>query len=104
MPAPRESPLRELGAGREWLEGGGHAVPMAPHEAHRSFRLAAERDHPYAEMMMGRYLARDLAANATWSERSVGWSGSLRRVCEKRSGTGPCDRRRPCRPSRSRGR
>ena len=59
------------------MKGGGHNVPMDRKEAQRWFRLAAERDHPYAQMMLGRYLARGLAGERDverarrWLERAV---------------------------------
>jgi TPR repeat protein len=43
------------------MKGGGHNVAMDRKEAQRWFRLTAERGHPYAQMMLGRYLARGLA-------------------------------------------
>jgi hypothetical protein len=45
--------------------------------AQRWFRTAAERGHAYAQMMLGRYLARGLAGDRdadqarTWLERAV---------------------------------
>jgi TPR repeat protein len=46
--------------------------------AQRWFRAAAERGHPYAQMMLGRYLARGLAGERDfvqarhWLEKAVG--------------------------------
>ena len=57
--------------------GGGHEVPWDRVAAQRWFRAAAERGHPYAQMMLGRYLARNLAGEQNivearrWSERAV---------------------------------
>jgi hypothetical protein len=45
--------------------------------AQRWFRDAAERGHPYAQMMLGRYLSRNLAGEQNlaearkWIERAV---------------------------------
>jgi hypothetical protein len=45
--------------------------------AQRWFRNAAERGHPYAQMMLGRYLSRNLAGDLNmaearkWLERAV---------------------------------
>jgi TPR repeat protein len=52
-------------------------VPTDRPVAQRWFRAAAERGHPYAQMMLGRYLARNLAGEQnfdqarTWLERAV---------------------------------
>ena len=57
--------------------GGGHEVPWDRVAAQRWFRAAAERGHPYAQMMLGRYLARNLAGEQNieearrWTERAV---------------------------------
>ena len=57
--------------------GGGHDVPWDRVAAQRWFRAAAERGHPYAQMMLGRYLARKLAGEQNieearrWTERAV---------------------------------
>jgi TPR repeat protein len=57
--------------------GGGHEVPWDRVAAQRWFRAAAERGHPYAQMMLGRYLARNLAGEHNleeargWTERAV---------------------------------
>jgi TPR repeat protein len=40
---------------------GGHEVPADRKTAQACFQWAAERGHPYAQLMLGRYLARDLA-------------------------------------------
>ena len=59
------------------MHGGGHEVPTDRPVAQRWFRAAAERGHPYAQMMLGRYLARNLAgeqnieAARVWFERAV---------------------------------
>jgi TPR repeat protein len=59
------------------MHGGGHDVPQNRPEALRWFRQAAERNHPQAQMMLGRYLARGLAgpkdpAEARlWFERAL---------------------------------
>jgi len=59
------------------MKGGGHEVPMDRKEAQRWFRLAAERGHAYAQMMMGRYLAHGLAGEGDverarrWLERAL---------------------------------
>jgi len=60
-----------------YATGGGHDAPMDRGEAQRWFRLPAEREHPYAQMMLGRYLARglagehDVAQARRWLERAV---------------------------------
>jgi hypothetical protein len=57
--------------------GGGHEVPWDRPSAQRWFRTAAERGHPYAQMMLGRYLARNLGGELNveegrrWLERAV---------------------------------
>ena len=59
------------------MHGGGHEVPWDRVVAQRWFRAAAERGHPYAQMMLGRYLARKLAGEQDieearrWTERAV---------------------------------
>jgi TPR repeat protein len=59
------------------MTGGGHEVPMDRPTAQRWFRQAAERGHAYAQMMLGRYLARGLAGERdferarTWLERAL---------------------------------
>jgi hypothetical protein len=59
------------------MYGGGHDVPWDRVAAQRWFRAAAERGHPYAQMMLGRYLARKLAGEQNieearrWTERAV---------------------------------
>jgi hypothetical protein len=59
------------------MYGGGHEVPMDRTVAQRWFRDAAERGHPYAQMMLGRYLSRNLAGELDipqarrWLERAV---------------------------------
>jgi TPR repeat protein len=59
------------------MVGGGHDVPTERVVAQRWFRAAAERGHPYAQMMLGRYLARNLAGEQNieearrWTERAV---------------------------------
>ncbi len=60
------------------LNGGGHDVPTDRPTAQRCFRAAAERGHAYAQMMLGRYLARgaagtqDIPEARVWLERAVG--------------------------------
>ena len=60
------------------MHGGGHEVPTDRITAQRWFRSAAERGHAYAQMMLGRYLARGLAGEQDihqarmWLERAVG--------------------------------
>ncbi len=57
--------------------GGGHDVPTDRVVAQKWFRTAAERGHAYAQMMLGRYLARGLAGERDpdqarqWLERAV---------------------------------
>jgi TPR repeat protein len=59
------------------MYGGGHEVPMDRPTAQRWFRAAAERGHAYAQMMLGRYLARGLAGERdtararVWLERAL---------------------------------
>jgi TPR repeat protein len=59
------------------MYGGGHEVPVDRVVAQRWFRAAAERGHPYAQMMLGRYLSRNLAGELDipqarkWMERAV---------------------------------
>jgi TPR repeat protein len=59
------------------MYGGGHDVAWDRVAAQRWFRAAAERGHPYAQMMLGRYLARKLAGEQNieearrWTERAV---------------------------------
>ena len=43
------------------LLGGGHDVPMDRPAAQAWFAKAAAKNHPYAQLMLGRYLARGLA-------------------------------------------
>ena len=43
------------------LLGGGHDIPPDRPAAQEWFRRAAEKGHPYALLMLGRYLARGLA-------------------------------------------
>jgi uncharacterized protein len=59
------------------MYGGGHDIPWDRVAAQRWFRAAAERGHPYAQMMLGRYLARKLGDEQNieearlWTERAV---------------------------------
>ena len=59
------------------LCGGGHEVPQDRARAQHWFRAAAERGHPHAQMMLGRYLARglagqkDLAQARAWLEKAA---------------------------------
>jgi uncharacterized protein len=59
------------------MYGGGHNVPWDRVAAQRWFRAAAERGHPYAQMMLGRYLARKLGDELNieearrWTERAI---------------------------------
>jgi TPR repeat protein len=59
------------------MTGGGHDVPMDRVTAQRWFRAAAERGHPQAQMMLGRYLyrglagQRDLAQARVWLEKAI---------------------------------
>ena len=59
------------------MYGGGHDVPWDRVAAQRWFRAAAERGHPYAQMMLGRYLARKLGDELNieearrWTERAI---------------------------------
>jgi TPR repeat protein len=59
------------------MHGGGHEVPTDRVTAQRCFSDAAERGHAYAQMMLGRYLARGLAGERdpdrarVWLERAV---------------------------------
>jgi TPR repeat protein len=59
------------------LYGGGHDVPMDRAVALGWFQRAAEANHPIAQMMLGRYLARGLAGPADraaarqWFQRAV---------------------------------
>ncbi len=56
--------------------GGGHEVETDRKAAQGWFQRAAERGHPYAQLMLGRYLARglagerDLAAARHWLEQA----------------------------------
>jgi TPR repeat protein len=43
------------------LLGGGHDVPVDRPAAQAWFEKAAAKNHPYAQLMLGRYLARGLA-------------------------------------------
>ena len=54
------------------LYGGGHDIPWDRPQAQRWFRMAAERGHAHAQMMLGRYLARGLAGE-TNLEEARGW-------------------------------
>jgi uncharacterized protein len=57
--------------------GGGHDVPVDRSQAQIWYRSAAERGHPYAQMMLGRFLLRNVAGehNPTearyWLERAA---------------------------------
>jgi TPR repeat protein len=57
--------------------GGGHEVPWDRPAAQRWFRAAAERGHPYGQMMLGRYLLRNLGGETNieearrWLERAA---------------------------------
>jgi len=59
------------------MHGGGHEVPTDRPTAQRWFHAAAERGHAYAQMMLGRYLARGLAGEQdferarVWLERAL---------------------------------
>ncbi|HEY2132619.1 MAG TPA: hypothetical protein VGH36_06555, partial [Acetobacteraceae bacterium] len=59
------------------LYGGGHDVPWDRPAAQRWFRAAAERGHGHAQMMLGRYLARNVAGvhdpveARLWLERAL---------------------------------
>ena len=58
------------------LYGGGHEVETNRPMAQQWFRLAAERGHGYAQMMLGRYLARSLAGEQNITEAKVLVRGS----------------------------
>jgi hypothetical protein len=57
--------------------GGGHDVPVDRVAAQVWYRAAAERGHPYAQMMLGRFLLRNVAGEhnpveaRVWLERAV---------------------------------
>lgn len=56
--------------------GGGHDIPANRREAQRWYRMAAERGHGLAQLMLGRYLKRGLAGETNpveariWLERA----------------------------------
>jgi TPR repeat protein len=57
--------------------GGGHDVPVDRVKAQTWYRTAAERGHPYAQMMLGRFLLRNVAGEhnpveaRVWLERAA---------------------------------
>ena len=51
---------------------GGHDVAPDPEMAQRWFRAAAERGHPRAQLMLGRYLMRGTAGRAIMPKRGSG--------------------------------
>ena len=56
------------------MHGGGHEVPWNRAEAQTWFHAAAERSHPHAQLMYGRYLARGLAGRTDPVEARI-WIG-----------------------------
>ena len=60
------------------LYGGGHEVEPNRVVAQTWFKMAAERGHAFAQMMLGRYLARSLAGEQNlkqarfWFEQALG--------------------------------
>jgi TPR repeat protein len=68
------------------MDCGGHEVPTDRIIAQRWFRSAAERGHAYAQMMLGRYLARGLASERDIHQARMWWSGRLGRGLAEANG------------------
>jgi hypothetical protein len=57
--------------------GGGHDVPWDRPAAQNWFRQAAERGHAYAQLMLGRYLARGLNGEGNIEEARFWFTKAL---------------------------
>ena len=51
--------------------GGGHDVPEDRVDARRWYRMAAEKGHLHAQMMLGRFLARALGGEQDFREAKI---------------------------------
>jgi TPR repeat protein len=57
--------------------GGGHDVPWDRPGAERWFRLAAPRGHAFAQLMLGRYMARGLVGEPNIEEARFWFTQAL---------------------------